>query len=224
MTWRFPICLSVTVALLAVTPSAIAGNRPHPYVSLGRGHFGKYAWAVRAKRPEGREGAGPHGAQRPFLAVGVEEPASADPIEQGMVFGGHSPFPGYLTARGEPLVVTNLGFHGASVRMTAVALAFAPAARRIRFTFPDGSHETTRLRALNPRQARKTQLERFRYTAFAVPGGWCYEELASFNARGAKLWSAGEDELSDRGVGRGSALREGVGLVVERAQLAAGCP
>ncbi len=193
--------LSVAGALFAANPTATAGGQPHPYVTLGEGSFDNYPWAVRVKRPEGRVGAGAHGAQRPLLEVGVEEPPSAEPFEEGMVFGGHSPFPERLTAKGEPLVVINWGWAPPGsiwqVRMTAVGLAFAPAARRIEMTRCNGSPESTRLHRLNLQQARKTRLERFRFLAFAVRGEWCYEKMKIFNARGAKLWDS--DQLANQG-------------------------
>jgi hypothetical protein len=183
---------------LAATSSALATYGQHPFVSLGGGHFGNYKWAVKARRPQGKAGAGFLGSQRPYLAVGVEEPPSADPFEEGMVFGGHSPFPRHLIANGPPLIITNLGFHGASVRMTAIAMAFSPAASRIKLTLCDYSQKTIRLRELNPIQAQKARLERFRYTAFAVRGNWCFRALASFNAQGKSLWTVeGSDAPGD---------------------------
>jgi hypothetical protein len=185
----FLIPLIALVALLAATPTAIAEHQLTPFATLGSGKTGQYLWGVWAKRPGGREGVGPHAGQRPFLTVGIARPSLGHTYiesDSGLGFG----IPGHLAAKRAPLIVTNTSGEG-KAQITVIGMAFAPATRRIDLTRPSGNHETIWLHELNPKQAKKARLERFRYATFAVWGNWCFNQMVSFNAREARLWDSG---------------------------------
>ena len=78
--------------------------------------------------------------------------------------------------------------------MTAVAMVFAPADRMVEATLVDGSVQVISLHRLGAREARRARLERFRYTAFAVPYQWCVRHMESRNAAGNRLWRSGDIE------------------------------
>jgi hypothetical protein len=102
-----------------------------------------------------------------------------------------------LSRTGPPLIASAAQPSSeAPVKMSAVGMIFAPAARRVRLTLPGGQTETLRLRKFDPAQADGVQLPPFRYAAFAIRAEWCAERLVSLSASGAVLWDSGVDDYA----------------------------
>jgi hypothetical protein len=120
----------------------------------------------------------------------VVEPVSRNAYsERGTGLG--TALPGYLSATSEPVIVTETRGRKGKTTLTAVAMAFAPAARYVKVATCGDIHEAIRLRVLNPRQSRKAHLERFRYAAFAITRAWCPKQIQTFNGHGVLLWESG---------------------------------
>ena len=99
-----------------------------------------------------------------------------------------------LSASGPPLIAKGVqSAAGGRRTLTAVGMMFAPAVRRVRATYADGSTQTFHLSALTPAEARQAGLARFRYAAFATRGEWCVEQLVGESASGRVLWDSGVD-------------------------------
>jgi hypothetical protein len=75
--------------------------------------------------------------------------------------------------------------------MTAVAILAPRAAHVVTVTSAPGSSRTIPLHPLEPRQARATNLQRFRYASLVVRGAWCAERVVTRASGGAVLWDSG---------------------------------
>ena len=184
------VAMGVVVALSAAASAAA----PRPYVLLG-GYWidkhEKYGWAYYAQRPGPPEGAGPHGGQRPCIAVSAltREGRYLRVSESEFCYG----IPGFLKAESEPLIVTKTIFANDSGSATAFGVAASHAARYLKLTLGDG-HRTVRLHELNPLQARKTGLRPFRHAGFLMRGSWCIEQILVLNRAKNVLWDSGSEE------------------------------
>lgn len=155
-------------------------------VPLGSGNMGRHNWTVKAIRPIG-PAKGPRARRRPCLETRIERGSLFVSIE-GCYWNSE-----YLTPASEPLILaTRRPFLSPDPTMTAVGMAFPPAATHFKAVFADGSEETIHLRLLKLRQARRVGQTRFRYAAFAVKGSWCPERLVSLNADEQPLWESVE--------------------------------
>lgn len=168
---------------------ATASTAAAPYVSLGGGWLDKhhrYGWEVGAEREP--KGTGPHAAQRPCISVASfrREGNQASVGASWFCYGK----PGYLTAKAEPLIVTNPVFSNEKGSATAFGVAAAPAARKLQLTLANG-RRTIRLHELNEIQARKVRLRPFRYAGFVLRGEWCIERVTILNESGNVLWDEG---------------------------------
>ncbi len=192
---------SVALLALALCGAMVAGTtaepaEPHPWVDLADGHLGDYTWTVKAKRAGGDAGAGPQGARRPCLSISTTRPVGAYSYSRSRYRSCVDP--SAVLSVAEPLVITTgmrPGF-GSSAEITAVGMAFAPAARVVRASFADGSRTSIHLDPLTPAQAHAGGLAPLRYAAFAVHGGWCAVRLVSYDAAGGRLWDSGADEAA----------------------------
>ena len=182
------VALIVAVALSAT--AGAAGARRHESLerSWGKGGGGASAGRLRS----GRRRPGPPGAGAPG--------GSACLVGSRWRFGRFSyrrsryrqcTEPGErLRAGSVPLIANSLQNGGrAGGELSAVGMVFAPAARRVRLTFADGSEATIALR-----RGRVAGLRRFRYAAFLVRGIWCAERVVSEAASGRTLWDSGVDQ------------------------------
>jgi len=161
-----------------------------PYVWLG-GYWidehEKYAWSYFAQRPGPPEGRGPHGAQRPCIAVSAirrESRSTLRSSENELCYGS----PHFLTAESEPLLVSNTVFATSEGSATAFGVAAAPAARKLRIVFRGGRHRTIALKELNKDQAERIRLRPFRHAGFLLRGDWCIELIVVLNESGHSLW------------------------------------
>jgi hypothetical protein len=82
------------------------------------------------------------------------------------------------------------------VKISAIGMIFAPAARRVRITLAGGRTENVPLRSFEPAHASGIEPAPFRYAAFTIHGEWCAERLVSFSASGALLWNSGVDDCA----------------------------
>lgn len=182
--------LGILIAL-AVPATAAA---PRPYVGLG-GYWidkhEKYGWAYFAQRPGPPEGDGPHGAQRPCIAVSalIREGRSLQVSESEFCYGT----PQYLVANSEPLIVTKTIYSNEKGSATAFGVAASHAARYLKLTLGHG-YRTVRLHELNPVQARNTGLRPFRHAGFLMRGQWCIKQVVVLNEGGKVLWDSGSEE------------------------------
>jgi hypothetical protein len=189
------VVLSILVAFASA--SAFASSGPRPYVRLG-GYWidkhHKHAWAFFALRPGPPEGVGPHGAQRPCLAVAAatREYTNLRVTESEFCYG----IPGYLGARKEPLIVTNTVFANDSGSATAFGVAASPDARKLKLTLGRG-YRTVQLHELNRFQARKSRLRPFRYAGFLMRGRWCIKQYEVLDESSEVLWTSGLESCTE---------------------------
>ena len=183
-------------------PAAIAGAQ-RPYVWLG-GYWidkhEKYGWSYYAHRPGPPEGSGPHGSQRPCIAVSAltREGRSLRVSESEFCYGT----PGFLDARSEPLIVSKTIFANDQGAATAFGVAASDAARYLKLTLDDG-YRTVPLHELNSVQARKARLKPFRHAGFLMRGNWCIERIVVLNRTQNVLWDSGSGDCTpDERVGR----------------------
>jgi hypothetical protein len=185
----FLTAAAILEMLIALSAAATAAA-PRPYVWLG-GYWidehQKYGWSYFAQRPGPPEGTGPHGAQRPCIAVVAltREGHSLGVRDSEFCYGT----PHFLSARSEPLIVSNSVFSNDKGSATAFGVAASHAARYLKLTLDDGSR-TIRLRELNPLQARKTGLRPFRHAGFLMRGQWCIEQIVVLNQEKEVLWDS----------------------------------
>jgi hypothetical protein len=155
-----------------------------PWTKLGAEVRGSYRWSVKA----GADGA----AKGPCLLVAASW--RSGPLEYHRSAFRECAPTAALSSLGPPLIVSAAQpSTGASVRISAVGMIFAPAARRVRLTLAGGRTETVRLRRFDPAPADRAELPSFRYAAFAIRGTWCAERLVGLSASGAVLWDSGVD-------------------------------
>lgn len=191
---RGVITVAVSLGILIALYSAATAAAPRPYVSLG-GYWidehDKYGWAYFAQRPGSPEGDGPHGGQRPCIAVSafIREGRSLRVSESELCYG----LPQYLSAKSEPLIVTKGIFADERGSATAVGVAAASAARYLKITLADGTR-VVRLQRLNKVQAQKVRLRPFRHAGFLLRGDWCIEQLVILNESRNILWDSGSEE------------------------------
>ncbi len=188
-------------AVMALAAAAVA-SAPRPYVWLG-GYWidkhEKYGWNYFAQRPGPPEGNGPHGSQRPCIAVSAltREGRFLQVSESEICYGT----PGYLMAKSEPLIVSKTVFANDSGSATAFGVAASHAARYLKLTLDDG-YRTVRLHELNPLQAQKTGLRPFRHAGFLMRGYWCIEQIVVLNEAKKVLWDSGSEECTGSRVNR----------------------
>ena len=150
--------------------------------------MGDVLWSVRVSRPDGSTRQGHLAARQPCLQVGTKWELNRFDYRRSQ-YEGCVDASSHLTATAAPLVVS--GGQASSldnVKLTAVGMIFAPAARRVQVAFGDGTRETIPLRASSPSQEREARLGHFRYAAFAVRGRWSVERMASQSSSGRTLW------------------------------------
>jgi hypothetical protein len=190
----FALRAAAAVCLLFIAFASAAWARPtgpEP-IGLGGGRLGDYLWTVQAVRQEGAAGRGPGTAQKPCLVVGTKW--QVGPYNYRRSRNRECAGATELTASGPPLTAAGAQpSTGATPRLTAVGMIFAPAARRAQVVLAGGRSMTIDLRRLSPASAHDAGLERFRYAAFAVHGRWCVERIVSEGARGRVLWDSGVD-------------------------------
>jgi hypothetical protein len=178
-----------------VSLSALAsGGAPRPYVWLG-GYWidkhDKYGWAYFAQKPGPSESSGPHGGQRPCIAVSAltREGRSLRVSESELCYGR----PQFLTAKSEPLIVSKTVFADDRGAATAFGVAASHSARYLKLSLGSRSR-TIRLHELNPVQAKKTGLRPFRHAGFVLRGQWCIEQVTLLNGARNVLWDSGSGE------------------------------
>jgi hypothetical protein len=182
------------LAFLAMTALPASGEAPGdtPWVGLGAGRMGDVLWAVKVAPPSGSQArAGQPHAHRPCLLVGTK-------WELGRYDYRRSNYQRCFAASARlspteaPLIVSGAQASGGmQVKLTAVGMVFAPAARRVQVTLDDGSETTIPLRRLSPSEERKAGVGRFRYAAFAVRGSWSVARIVARSASGRALWDSG---------------------------------
>jgi hypothetical protein len=184
--------LALGVLALSAASATAAAPRPDPWLGLAGGKVGHFNWSVETKRPDGPVGAGQPATRRPCLLVGTTLQVSRFDLRRSR---SRQCAPAYgLTASGPPLIAKGVQSDAGGRRtLTAVGMMFAPAVRRVRATYADGSTQTIHLSALTPAEARQAGLARFRYAAFATRGEWCVEQLVGESASGRTLWDSGVD-------------------------------
>ena len=181
----------VVLGIALVLAAAATAAAPRPYVVLG-GYWidkqEKHGWAYFAERPGPPAGKGPHGSQRPCIAVAAytREGRSLWASESELCYGA----PQFLTAKGEPLIVAKSILSSGQGSTTAFGVAAPHAARFLRLTLADG-YRAIRLHELNPIQARKTRLRPFRHAGFLMRGRWCIQQIVVLNAAREPLWDSG---------------------------------
>ncbi|HSS31991.1 MAG TPA: hypothetical protein VLL27_01770 [Solirubrobacterales bacterium] len=89
-----------------------------------------------------------------------------------------------------------------------LALSVAPAVRHVKLELipgpnaESGSHVQDLLMAtksLSAAQARKAELQQFRYVVLALPREVCLERITGFDATGAQMFSAATGECGGEG-------------------------
>lgn len=185
----------VVFAALALATTAFAATSGS-WTGLASGRIGEYLWSVKTKRQGGPAGEGSEGAQRPCLLVGTtwqtgpysyrrtKYRSCVDPLRR--IAAGEPPL---IAAAVQPQ-------SGDPVKMTAVGMIFAGAARRARVTLSDGSQSTVALQPLTASKAHAAALGHLRYAAFGVHGRWCPSRIVSLNAGGRVLWDSGPDAFT----------------------------
>jgi len=186
------IAAAAIVGAVVALASAATAAAPHPYVWLG-GHWidKKHGWSYFAQKPPPPEGAGPHGSQRPCIAVSslIREGRSLRVSETELCYGA----PQYLSAKSEPLIVTKTIFANDDGAATAVGVAASHAARYLKLVLKDRTL-TIRLHELNRIQARKIGVKPFRHAGFVLRGEWCIAQVLVLNTAKAVLWDSGSGE------------------------------
>lgn len=177
-------------AILIALSAAATASAVRPYVWLGGywidGHQ-KYGWSYFAQRPGPPEGTGPHGGQRPCISVAAatREGSSLRVSDSEFCYG----IPHFLSARSEPLIVSNTVFSNDKGSATAFGVAASHAGRYLKLKLDHG-YRTIRLHELNPFQARKTRLRPFRHAGFLMRGDWCIEQVVVLNEAKKVLWDS----------------------------------
>jgi hypothetical protein len=174
-----------------VPVSSPGASLTRPYVSLGKSNLGeRVRWGIIGYGREGRLPVRQQDRQSPCLEVEMEEIEGNDVFS---VTGSGACYIGELTATNEPLIVVGRAPIGRkATTLSAIGMAFAPAATHLEVSYADGSTKTIPLRQMNPKQARKIGRMRFRYTAFTVKGLWCPTRLVSLDGTGQPLWEETE--------------------------------
>jgi hypothetical protein len=189
-------CLGAITAALAIVaatalPASAEDPGETPWVGLGSGRMGDVLWAVRVAPPGGQASARDARPHRPCLQVGTK-------WELGRYDYRRSRYQrciadsARLSPKEAPLIVSGAQASGnMHVRLTAVGMVFAPAARRVEVSLDDGSEMTIPLRRLSPSEERQAGVGRFRYAAFAVRGTWSAARIVARSASGRALWDSG---------------------------------
>ncbi len=201
---RIVVALAAAVLFCWMADAATArAPDSGPWVGLGAGRIGDVRWSVNVARPGGTAGAGSRGSRRPCLMVRTKRERSRFEYE-GSRYQGCADRSTDLAPSEAPLVITGAqASAGLQVRLTAVGMVAAPAARRIELTFEDGRQATIHLLKPSPSQEQRAHLRRFRYAAFAVHGAWAVAHLRTESASGRTLW---ESDAESPATGSGSSL------------------
>ncbi len=181
------IILSALLAVAAV-PAAGSPSKPTPWVRLAQGRMGDVLWSVKLARPAAGVGSGP--TRRPCLRVGTKWELNRYDYQRSNYQGCADPST-RLSATAAPLVVS--GAQASSrmrVKLTAVGMVVASAARKVRVTFDDGSQMTIPLQELSSEQKEKAGRLPIRYAAFAVRGTWSVQRLETQSGSGRTLWES----------------------------------
>jgi hypothetical protein len=181
---------ALCVLLLAVTPATAADGGGAAWVDLNGGRVGNVVWSVKVARQPGGSGAGPSGARRPCLMVGMKRERNAFEYEGSRYSNCVDPGE-RLAATEAPLIVTGAQARpDFTVRLTAVGMIASLAADRVRVTLDDGREATIPLEQPGPELRQAADLTAFRYAAFAIPGKWAVERLITESASGRTLWDS----------------------------------
>jgi hypothetical protein len=174
------------VLVLSAPFAAPAIAAPHgPWAKLAAEDRGSFHWSVQA--------AASAAAKRPCLLVAASW--RSGPLEFHRSTYRECAPKAALSRTGPPLIASAAQPSSkASVKMSAIGMIFAPAARRVRITLAGGRKESVPLHSFEPAHARGVELPRLRYAAFAIRGEWCVERLVSVSASGAVLWDSGIDD------------------------------
>ncbi len=184
-----PILAALVFLALAAAPAAGEAPGESPWVGVATGRVGDVLWSVKVA-PAGSAGAGQQGARRPCLQVGTKWQLNRYDFQRSR-YQGCIDASTHLTATQAPLIVSGAqAASGTHVKLTAVGMIFAPAARRVRVTFEDGTQATIPLQRLSPSQERRARVGHLRYAAFAVRGSWSVERLVSESRTGGTLWDS----------------------------------
>jgi len=185
--------VGLSAAAAPATNAAAGTSVSGPWIELGGGSRGDFLWSIRAGRRAGQPGAGSAGAQQPCLLVAASWQPSDLELHRSTY---RECAPTAALSRTEPPLIASAAqpSSGASVKMSAIGMIFAPAARRVRLTLAAGRTESIPLHSLELAHARRVGLPPFRYAAFAIRGEWCAERVVSLSASGAELWDSGVDD------------------------------
>jgi hypothetical protein len=189
--FRFRRLLPSLAALvfLALAAAPAAGEAPDesPWVGLAAGRMGDVLWSVKVSRPTP---SGRQGPRHPCLQVGTKWELNRYDYQRSR-YQGCIDASTHLTATEAPLVVSGgQASSNTSVKLTAVGMIFAPAARRVQVTLDDGNQATIPLQRLSPSQEREVRLGHARYAAFAVRGTWSVARMVSQSRSGRTLWDS----------------------------------
>ena len=212
---------ALTVGSLALGVASSPGRGPRPSASdidsaplwrslktdrfavLGRGHLHGGKWEVfataEARRNRRRE---------PCLTVARISHDGRLGVAAGC--GMPAPISGPLTPPVHPTITEFRRPVGAgpAVAATYMAMSVAPTIRRVELGLVPGSntgsgsqaqHLLVETKSLSAAQARKAQLQQFRYVAVALPREVCLARVAGFDADGAQVFSAATRECGGEG-------------------------
>ena len=181
-----------TFALLAAAAAPAAGNPAErsPWVGLAEGRIGDVTWSVQVARPSGDSTEGRRVPGRPCLRVGTKLELN-DYDYQRSKYQGCTDASTHLAATQPPLIVSGAqASSGMRVKLTAVGIVVAPAARLVQVTLDDGSQATIPLKQLSSEQEQRARLGSIRYAAFAVRGTWSVQRLVTQSRSGRTLWDS----------------------------------
>jgi hypothetical protein len=178
------VLLGVLVVSAPFYAPAISASA-QPWAKLAAQDRGSYRWSVKAGTSAP--------TQEPCLLVAASW--RSGPLEYHRSSYRECASTPALSRTGPPLIASAAQpSAGSSVKMSAIGMIFAPAARRVRITLAGGRTESVPLRSFERADARGVGLPPFRYAAFAIHGEWCVERLVSLSAGGAVLWDSGFDD------------------------------
>jgi hypothetical protein len=172
------------------------------FAVLGRGHIHGGKWEVfataQARRNRHRE---------PCLTVARISHDARFGAAAGC--GAPAPIDGPLTPPVHPTITEfRRPVGGAATAASYMAMSFAPTIRRVelelvpRSSTGSGSgvqHLRMGTKSLSAAQARKAQLQQFRYVVLAIPREVCLERVTGFDAAGAQVLSAATGECGGGG-------------------------
>ena len=172
------------------------------FAVLGRGHIHGGKWEVFATSQSRR-----NRHREPCLTVARISHDARFGAAGGC--GAPAPIDGPLTPPVHPTITEfRRPVGGAATAASYMAMSFAPTIRRVelelvpRSSTGSGSgvqHLRMGTKSLSAAQARKAQLQQFRYVVLAIPREVCLERVTGFDAAGAQVLSAATGECGGEG-------------------------